>query len=336
MDEKFVSSIHVATLRLLTEMIGKPVMENTYRGAYSEAQVGVLLGDGWSSAGADWGSYDFLYGATGTRLEVKSSAARQTWKQRGASVPTFDIAPRQGYYVDGAEVNEWRGHEGGAGRSADIYVFAWHPVYDESCDQRDECQWEYFVAAADRLPPAQKTIRLSMLRPLCSEANAGTLRSVVDGLLRRSPREESTLPAPEAEEPLQIPIAELHIVKSDAFAPDDSIGALSDRALSGDTAAMSSQGQFLYSSGRRLHLEGCHHYEGAPQRLATDEELRTLDPCIDCQNVADGGGTGTRSRTAAGPREPLKEDEFLCTTCFQKKRLSVRFADHLCIDCSNS
>ena len=170
------TEVHVRTVELLTAMLARPVMQNNFRAWYSEAQVGILLGEEWVSAGADWGSFDFLHPATGTTLEVKSSAAKQSWKQRGPSTTTFDIAPRRGFFVDGDDLNEWHEYAGGAQRAADIYVFTWHPIFDGSCDQRDERQWEYFVAPTERLPISQKTIRLSALRSICSAANCDSLR----------------------------------------------------------------------------------------------------------------------------------------------------------------
>jgi hypothetical protein len=41
------------------------------------------------------------------------------------------------------------------GRPAHIYVFAYHPVRDESGDHRDASQWQFYVVAANRLPASQ-------------------------------------------------------------------------------------------------------------------------------------------------------------------------------------
>lgn len=59
--------------------------------------IGVLLGDDWTYVGADWGGWDFE-SADYHRLEIKQSAAKQSWAQAGPSRGVFDIAPRSGRY----------------------------------------------------------------------------------------------------------------------------------------------------------------------------------------------------------------------------------------------
>ena len=71
------------------------------------------------------------------RLEVKQSAALQTWMAQGkCSTPSFGIAAKTGYSSNGAD---WRQ---APGRHADIYVFALHPeTGSETADHRrsDQC-----------------------------------------------------------------------------------------------------------------------------------------------------------------------------------------------------
>ena len=111
-----------------------PVMTNIYRAVYVEALLSVALRDrGWERM-APWDSWDLQHGASGVRLEVKQSAAAQSW----ASTPTrkrrpsFDIAPRTGYWdADADEFQE------APGCHADIHVFAWHGAPREQADHRD-------------------------------------------------------------------------------------------------------------------------------------------------------------------------------------------------------
>jgi hypothetical protein len=87
------------------------------------------------------------------RLEVKQSAARQTWTgARKATTPIFDIRARTGYFEGADWVADPR-------RFARIYIFAHHPIMDESADHRDPCQWRFYVVPTTRLP-AGKTISL--------------------------------------------------------------------------------------------------------------------------------------------------------------------------------
>ena len=108
----------------------------------------------------------------GSRLEVKQSAAHQTWSEprsiqtRGA----FDIAARTGYFSEGG--SKW---EATPGRCAQIYVFAWNPIYGEATDHRDPGQWEFYVVPATALPEGQKTIALSKIKRISQLVKIGEL-----------------------------------------------------------------------------------------------------------------------------------------------------------------
>jgi len=140
------------------------IMSNLVRPHYVERMVAAALGDGWRLVSADWAGWD-IQGHDGIRLEVKQSAARQTWtghpSLEGRSTRgVFDIAPRTGYWTDGGA--QWLVS---SGRPADVYIFAWHPVEDAAlADHRESAQWQFFVVPEAELPTAQKTISLSTVR----------------------------------------------------------------------------------------------------------------------------------------------------------------------------
>ena len=78
----------------------------------------------------DWRGWDFQH-RDGCRLEVKQSAARQTWTgSRAATKPVFDIRARTGYFEGANWIADPR-------RFADIYVFALHPILDDTADHCD-------------------------------------------------------------------------------------------------------------------------------------------------------------------------------------------------------
>ena len=132
---------------------GGPLVSNIFRGLVAEIIVGAALGAEWQFCSGDWRGWDFEH-ATGCRLEVKQSAARQTWTgTRKATVPIFDIRERTGYFEGADWVADPR-------RYAHIYVFAHHPIMDASADHRDPSQWRFHVVATDHLP-AFKTISLA-------------------------------------------------------------------------------------------------------------------------------------------------------------------------------
>ena len=123
-------------------------MTNIHRSDYAEAMVYLALRDsGWKRM-EPWELWD-LQNDSGVKLEVKQGAAAQSWRGFPPSSPRFDIAPRDGF-----------------GRSAHIYVFAWHGEGYETADHRDPNEWEFYVVAEGDLPVKQKTIGLTKLRSL--------------------------------------------------------------------------------------------------------------------------------------------------------------------------
>lgn len=158
---------------------GSPLVNNVLRAILAEAIVHAALGDdgGWEWCSADWAMCDFRH-RDGTRLEVKQSAALQSWHREGSkpSRPSFDIAERRGYF----EGSDWTE---APGRNADVYVFAHHPVTDATADHREPEQWRFYAVAASALP-AQKTISLTGIARLAAAVDVEGLREAVMRLHR--------------------------------------------------------------------------------------------------------------------------------------------------------
>lgn len=156
------------------EVFGKPLVVNVFRSILVEAMVAETLPAAWTWCSTDYAAYDFMH-VSGTRLEIKQSAARQSWttgtsKARRA---LFDIAPRTGYWRDGAI---WVPQPG---RNSDIYLFAYHPVADDTADHRVPEQWEFFVVATSALPD-KKSISLKSIRLLTPAASISELARQVE------------------------------------------------------------------------------------------------------------------------------------------------------------
>ena len=135
---------------LLARFYGQPLIANLYRGDYVEGLILFALGEGWKQT-PEWSSWD-LEREDGVRVEVKQSAALQSWhRSTGIKKPatSFDIAPRAGYYTDSSDSAVWVGldpEEPDFLRAADIYIFAWHPETDpDIADHRRAEQWQFFV-----------------------------------------------------------------------------------------------------------------------------------------------------------------------------------------------
>lgn len=138
---------------------GNPLVTNVLRGQVAEAIVALALEPEWRWCGADYSAWDFER-PDGLRLEVKQSAARQSWGTAGPSKATFDIAARIGRFEGTTWIAE-------AGRPAHLYVFAHHDIYDDHADHRDPSQWQFYVAATRDLPHV-KRVALGTIRTLAS------------------------------------------------------------------------------------------------------------------------------------------------------------------------
>lgn len=141
-------------------------------GHLAEAIVALALEPQWEWCSADYASWDFERCADHLRLEVKHSAALQSWHVGKVSRASFDIAARY----------EWIAGKGWCGppyRQANIYVFAHHPVTDEYADHRDPQQWQFYVVRTEALPDG-KRIGLSAVQKLSSACGFDDLRDRVD------------------------------------------------------------------------------------------------------------------------------------------------------------
>ena len=153
---------------------GQPLVANYLRSQIVEAMVAEALAPEWKWVSASWAGWDFQSEAN-DKLEVKQSAAKQTWAPvSGRNVKSsFDIAARTGHWIGEKWIK-------GAGRNADIYIFAHHPVDDETADHRDPKQWVFYVLAESSLrPTGQKTISLSTIQKLTSAVTFVGLRDRV-------------------------------------------------------------------------------------------------------------------------------------------------------------
>ena len=156
--------LHELTVqRLVQRVYEQRIINNVERGAYVECMVELVLRErhpAWRLTDT-WDSWDLQDGKTGARIEIKQSAAWNTFSKR-AGRGKFNIQPHDGYFSkDGAWIRTSRQ------RHADLYVFAWHPERDpDIADHRRSDQWKFFVVTEEDLPPLQKEISVSTLTRL--------------------------------------------------------------------------------------------------------------------------------------------------------------------------
>lgn len=136
--------------RLAARLFDQALIQNQFRSAFVEEMIRPSLGGGWKYTGDSWCGWDFER-SDRARLEVKQSAAYQTWSKarKMQTKGAFDIAPRTGYFTENGAV--WTAE---IGRPADVYVFAWNPEEDH----RPESNWKFFVLPTNILPEKKKTI----------------------------------------------------------------------------------------------------------------------------------------------------------------------------------
>lgn len=142
------------------------LVSNTWRGVVAEYIVARALGVAGGLRN-DWRAYD-LATVDGVKVEVKSSAYVQTWKQNNHSRIEFGIGKRSAW---DAETNKL-GDE--ARRHADVYVFALlHHKDRQSIDPTDLAQWEFFGVPTKLLNerhPEQEKIGLGSVVKLATNA----------------------------------------------------------------------------------------------------------------------------------------------------------------------
>lgn len=131
----------------------------------------------WQLTG-DWGECDLKH-PSGLRIQVKQSAARQSWHSLGdrPSLGHFSTAYKTGRFEDDGS---WTAERS---RNADIFIFAWHPITDNTTDHRDPLQWRFFVIAEKALPD-QGSLSLTGLKLLTSELGYEELRDAVAIMVR--------------------------------------------------------------------------------------------------------------------------------------------------------
>jgi len=164
-------------MRLAERIFDQKLIQNQFRSAFVEAMIEPHLApQGWRYVGDGWSGWDFER-SDRARLEVKQSAAQQTWsaprniQTRGA----FDIAARTGYWSEGG--SKWTPMPG---RCAALYVFAWNPVTGCATDHRDPAQWQFYVVAATTLPEGQRTIGLARIKALTTPVALPELSATVE------------------------------------------------------------------------------------------------------------------------------------------------------------
>ena len=151
---------------------GRPLIVNVFRGHLVEAMLAIALEPDWRWCSQDYAGWDFE-NLQGFRLEVKQSAARQSWAppKHGAASPRFDIRARTGHWEGAVWI-------AGGTRLSSIYVFAWHGVADDAADHRCPNQWRFYLVPETQLPD-QKSISLAHIQRLSVSVGLDEVRDAL-------------------------------------------------------------------------------------------------------------------------------------------------------------
>lgn len=155
------------------------ILSNRNRAIYAEFLVGSSL-DVVNIPKIEWDGVDLLY--KGRKIEVKSSAFIQSWKQRKLSPIRFDISKKKAWY---AEDNTF---ETEPVRAADCYVFCLYAETDESkvnvLDIRD---WQFYVLSTEEIESElgnQKSVGIKRIKTMCNYVDYKSLKDCIDQVLK--------------------------------------------------------------------------------------------------------------------------------------------------------
>ena len=156
------------------------IMSNAERGKLAEYIVSCAVQSN-SRYRIEWDAIDVV-SVEGIKVEVKSSAYLQTWKQTKLSTIQFDIAPKNAWDSTTNLYSEEKC------RSADVYVFCLFASTDaKTANPLNLEQWEFYVLSSDVLNtqvPFQKTIGLNSLVKLgAKKVDFNGLHSAVKSVL---------------------------------------------------------------------------------------------------------------------------------------------------------
>ena len=156
------------------------LLDNTLRGVLAEFIVAKALSIK-SAHRVEWDAYDLITNS-GLKIEVKSSAYIQSWKQKKLSNISFGIQRTRGWNSD---LNEYTDK---IERQADVYVFCvLHHQDEETVNPMNMDQWTFYVLETIVLNEKckfQKTIGLNSLLKLkpviCSFKEVSTAVEVIE------------------------------------------------------------------------------------------------------------------------------------------------------------
>jgi hypothetical protein len=155
------------------------VLSNRNRSIFAEFITAVAIG-AVDHPRVEWDAVDLRY--RGFKIEVKSSAFRQSWFQKRPSTVRFSVRKA---VVWNPETGEY---EGVPTRAASVYIFCLYTGRDKAkANVLDLSEWEFYVAlttALNREFGDAKSISLASVRRIADKCGIGELKAAVDRALK--------------------------------------------------------------------------------------------------------------------------------------------------------
>lgn len=160
-EERFIKENSETDLKLLEfwQWSQSDLLNNSLRGTIAEFIVAKAI-NATNQFRVEWDAFD-LVTPDGLKVEVKSAAYLQSWKQEKNSSIQFSIRSAKGW---DASTNTSATE---SGRSADVYVFSLLKEQNRSLvNPLNLDQWEFFIVATEQInreKGLQKTIGINSL-----------------------------------------------------------------------------------------------------------------------------------------------------------------------------
>jgi hypothetical protein len=95
--------------RLTHRLCGSPILLNSLRGEVVEEMVAMALEPEWEHCAGEWAACDLRERRSGLRIQVKQSAARQSWHKHPCppAGPRFSIAEKTVRWPATCQLRAW-------------------------------------------------------------------------------------------------------------------------------------------------------------------------------------------------------------------------------------
>lgn len=160
-EEKFIKQNAEMSMRLLEfwQWSQSDLLNNALRGTIAEFIVAKAV-NATNAVRVEWDAFDLIT-PEGLKIEVKSSAYLQSWKQDRDSTISFSIRSATGWDA-ATNISSTKSI-----RSADVYVFCLLKEKDRSLvNPLNLDQWQFFILSTEQLnreKGTQKTIGINSL-----------------------------------------------------------------------------------------------------------------------------------------------------------------------------